>query len=103
MVAEAFIGPRPLGHHIHHKDANKQNARADNLEYVTPKAHAALTPQRGERNPRVKLTEKDVRAIRGARCTRANIKQWAALAAQYGVSIHTIRSVRERSSWKHLP
>ena len=35
LVAEAFIGPRPVGFVINHKDANKTNNSIENLEYVT--------------------------------------------------------------------
>ncbi|KKK95603.1 hypothetical protein LCGC14_2671120, partial [marine sediment metagenome] len=35
LVAWAFLGPRPLKKQINHKDGNKQNNHANNLEYVT--------------------------------------------------------------------
>lgn len=39
LVAEHFIGERPLGYHVHHKDGNKQNNIVSNLEYIHPKEH----------------------------------------------------------------
>lgn len=38
-VAKAFIGDIPKGYHVHHKDRNKQNNRADNLEIIHPSKH----------------------------------------------------------------
>ena len=40
LVAEAFLGPRPSGMVVHHKDGDRNNPRVDNLEYVTPTENA---------------------------------------------------------------
>lgn len=35
LVAEAFLGPRPPGYVVGHKDSNRANAHVKNLEYCT--------------------------------------------------------------------
>ena len=42
MIALAFIGPKPKGHIIHHKDFNYRNNAPNNLEYLTNQKHRAL-------------------------------------------------------------
>lgn len=101
LVAAAFIGPRPEGLFLNHKDANRHNNAADNLEYVTKRQnedHAvalALHPW-GERHPMRKLTEDKVRAIRADPALRD------AIAARYGVSTSTIRSIQLRLTWRRV-
>lgn len=37
LVAEHFLGPRPSGFEVNHKDRDKTNNHWSNLEYVTPR------------------------------------------------------------------
>ena len=43
LVAENFIGEIPKGFHVHHKDGNKQDNKADNLEIVSTLEHHIKT------------------------------------------------------------
>lgn len=52
IVAAAFIGPKPDGTQINHKNGVKTDNRAENLEYVTPRQniqHALSTGLRKSR------------------------------------------------------
>jgi hypothetical protein len=72
LVAHAFIGPRPPGMTIDHKDGNKLNNAASNLEYVTNKENTrraiALGNFRfmpsGQKHASAKLTDAQVAEIR---------------------------------------
>jgi hypothetical protein len=41
LVAKAFLGKRPAGYHIDHKDSNINNPALSNLEYLTVKENMA--------------------------------------------------------------
>lgn len=69
VVATAFHGARPEGQQVNHKDTDKRNNRADNLEWMTPKenmqhAVAAGRIPTGDRDPRTKVTDAQVAEIR---------------------------------------
>jgi len=54
---------------------------------------------RGEKNNTTKLTEQQVREIRQR---RANGEIKRVLAAEYGVSIPTIKAILSRRNWPHV-
>ena len=108
LVWRHFRGVIPDGLTINHKNGCKWDNRLSNLELATraeQQFHATrvlgrrtgnFVPRKGVENGRAKLTEKQVAFIREAAdsCT--------ALAAEYGVSIATISSVRLKRTWTHL-
>lgn len=102
LVAAAFLGPRPAGQQVNHKDGDKRNNRSDNLEYTTMPAnmrHAvenALVRQ-GERHPRAKLTADDVAEIR--RLHAAGVSQ-ADIARRFGRHPATVNHVVRGRHWR---
>ena len=106
LVLGAFIGPRPSRRHeANHKNGVKSDNRADNLEWVTPKennAHAIKTglwhPNIGEAHGRHKLTEVEVRDIRGMEGQIGANE----LGGRYGVSSTAIRLIWRRINWQHV-
>lgn len=109
LVARAFLGRRPAGLEVNHKDGCLTNNRADNLEYVTHlencrHAHRlglidySKIGRKGEANSHAKLTEKAVRFIRQKR-GRMSIR---ALAKTLGVSHSAVEHVMYGSTWAHV-
>lgn len=102
LVLEAFVGSRPPGHQVNHKDANKGNNAPQNLEWVTAaenEAHAqqnGLKP-RGVRHGSAKLAEDDVRAI------RADGRPHGVIAVEYGLkSPGHVSAIKSRKYWRHI-
>jgi DNA-binding transcriptional regulator YiaG len=69
LVALAWHGPRPDGLQVCHGDGNHLNNVRENLRYDTPAGNGKDTTKHGRRNPRRKLTDEQVVAIRAARGT----------------------------------
>lgn len=105
VVADAFV-PKPReGLQVNHKDGNKLNNNADNLEWVTPKdniRHAwrngLFKPRRGEDSSSAKITEKDVLYIRSQR----GIKNQKQLGQEFGLNPSVISGIQLRNTWKHI-
>lgn len=105
LVARAFIGVKPEGHQVNHKDGNKNNNRIENLEYVTPSTnmfHSSMfgLAVTGERHYCHKLTEAKVLEIRD-RYKEGNVTV-RALAREYGVTQRTMQQVIEKSTWRFI-
>lgn len=103
LVAAAFFGPRPRGLAINHKDGNRENNVAENLEYVTPSENTAhayrlglILPRRGEENGNSVLTTADVLGIRSRKTSGVDE------ARRYGVTRTLIGNIRKRRTWAHV-
>jgi hypothetical protein len=112
LVAEAFIGLRPDGACIHHRDNDKTNNTPNNLEWTTLAANTVYQhrdglvrhvwggnvpePRRGEANNKAKLKEADVREI------RTSPEVGYVLAQRFGMSLAGISAIRTGRTWKHL-
>lgn len=108
LVAEAFLPPRPSPkHEINHKDGDRANNRASNLEWVTRSEnlrhrfdilkHCNL---RGEAQIHAKLTETQVREIR-ARCAAGETHD--EISNDYGVGPRAVGYIAQGKTWSWLP
>lgn len=89
LVAEAFIGPRPEGQEVRHRNGRETDNRWTNLEYATQSRNTQdrkwhKGPSRGH-----KLRPEDVRLVKSAIGTVSNRE----LARVFGVSHTTINSI----------
>lgn len=105
LVALTFLGEPEPGQQVNHIDGDKQNNRADNLEWVTQHEnmrHAAdtglLAPARGEAAGNAKLNRRQVREIRALLKT----KPVREIAKRFGVSPRAVVSIRTGRTWRHV-
>jgi hypothetical protein len=99
LVASAFIGPRPEGYHLHHKDGDHTNNRPENLEYLLGREHHSLH-SRGEKNNRSRLVPEQVREIRRL---LAEGRTQKSIADMYGVNEVSVHLIYKGKHWAHLP
>jgi hypothetical protein len=104
LVAFAFLGQPPTPtHQVRHLDGNRTNNRADNLCWGTPAENAADrdrhgTTARGSRSGTSKLSDEEVRQIRGD----AEVMPRWAVAEKYGITREHVNKIVWREAWRHV-
>src|SRR6267378_4462566 len=101
MVASAFLGLKPDGKDVNHKDFDKLNNKYRNLEYATKSqnmlhalVHGAKMGLRGEDHRDAKLTAEIVKKVRRIYAgVGGRFGVIAELGRRYGVSATTIHHV----------
>ncbi|NJC06549.1 hypothetical protein GGQ97_002342 [Sphingomonas kaistensis] len=106
LVCRAFKGEQPnvLHNEVAHLDGKRDNARSDNLKWVSKvenHSHKRLhgTHGAGSKHPKAKLTEDSVRA---AIALLAEGHTATAVAVSLGVTRHAIEDIRSGKNWRHV-
>ena len=104
LVAEAFLGKKPEGCIINHKDFNKQNNNVSNLEYITQKENIRHAVRggvhiTGSRVAHSKLTDEKVLVIK--ELIAKGIPN-TVIGKRFGVTKSAISDIKRGWTWKHL-
>lgn len=106
LVAKAFVD-NPNGYQIlNHKDEDKSNNQATNLEWCTQKYNINYGTRTirasGENTKNHKLSHSDVAYIRNNYKPKDKVFGQIPLARKYGVAVSTIERVIRKKNWKYV-
>jgi len=104
LIAETFIGPRPKGCEIAHRNGNSHENAAQNLCYLTHRDNEAMKVQhgtslRGEKNPFAVLSKRQVVEIKIA---LKNQIAGRILSQKYHVCEAVISQIKHNKRWGWL-
>lgn len=105
LVAQAFI-PNPYRHpEVDHRNSNRIDARAKNLQWVAEGENTRLRVERGRgtKGETQHLAKLNTHSVKTIRRMAARGKSFADLATEHGVVAATISAVVSRLTWKHVP
>jgi hypothetical protein len=120
IIAECFIGPRPKGLTINHKDGNRWNNASDNLEYISGSENVKHAFRLGLRRPDTEHLRRLANARIGQRATNRRFSDAEAteiialyrsgeyamkeLGERHGVSASSIhRIVHGKTVYQYIP
>lgn len=104
LVGQAFVPNPACKPQINHKDGDKSNNNASNLEWTTcqENTHHAiaigLRDSKGEASGMAKLNDEVVKMILMTDCTQTHEQ----IANCLGVSRSTITKIKNRQTWTHI-
>lgn len=96
LVASAFVGRKPNGKDVNHKDGIKTNNHYSNLNFMSRSKNVRHGIKMGLRKSGEKLTVDDVAAIRESPSRQSHRE----LAKRYGVSEIHIYNIRRGFVWR---